>query len=67
MSNPNHDPRTGEFTTASGHNAGVGSRDVREHVARQHERASGRSDVAAARRDLELHLREILRTHYKQV
>ena len=64
MSNPNHDPKTGEFS--SGHNAdSERGRGIREHVARQHALASSR--VAIARRDLELHLREILRTHYKQV
>jgi hypothetical protein len=65
MSNPNHDPDTGKFSNANGHNAGVGKHHVREHLTRQHKEASGH--VVAARRDLEQHLREILRTRYKQV
>lgn len=40
--NPNHDPKTGEFTSgsgsgsASGHNAGGGNRKIADHVKLQH-------------------------------
>ena len=37
--NPNHDPKTGEFTSAhggSGHNAGGGNRAIADHIKAQH-------------------------------
>jgi hypothetical protein len=37
MSNPNHDPKSGEF--ASGHNAGEGNRKVADNIAELHKKA----------------------------
>ncbi len=39
VGNPNHDPKTGEFTSghgASGHNAGGGNRDIAKQIVDQH-------------------------------
>jgi hypothetical protein len=42
MSNPNHDPKTGEFSSgSSGHNAGGGNRAVANQIAAEHKKPVG--------------------------